>query len=159
MAGLLRFGERGFTTCLYGLRHGGASHDTLNRLRSLQQVKERGRWVTDSSVRRYKGKPCAVGIGKAFEGSTEVGTRAQSGHRQDVQRQALPRAGDGSGLPSHDQIFASLNAKFDEELEKRGIVRKGFAGTTGMHVELFAGCGRHAKERHKLGLPCFAFDF
>ena len=50
----LRFAEQQLTTCLYGLRHGGASHDTLNRLRTAQQVKERGRWVTDASVHRYR---------------------------------------------------------------------------------------------------------
>ena len=39
---------------LYGLRHGGASHDTLLQLRSYSQVKERGRWATDASVHRYR---------------------------------------------------------------------------------------------------------
>ena len=50
----LRFTESGLTTCLYGLRHGGASHDTLNRLRPMPQIKERGRWVTERSVHRYR---------------------------------------------------------------------------------------------------------
>ena len=50
----LRFDKNELTVCLYGLRHGGASHDTLNRLRALHQVKERGRWVTDASVHRYR---------------------------------------------------------------------------------------------------------
>ena len=38
---------------LYRLRHGGASHDVAIELRSLAEVKKRGRWVSDSSVRRY----------------------------------------------------------------------------------------------------------
>ena len=41
------------TDHLYGLRHGGASHDLLHRRRDLLAIRERGRWVTDSSLRRY----------------------------------------------------------------------------------------------------------
>ena len=41
-------------SCLYTLRHGGASHDSLHDLRSLASIKERGRWVTDASLVRYK---------------------------------------------------------------------------------------------------------
>ena len=39
--------------CLYQLRHGGAAYDILERKRSFEEVKTRGRWVADSSVRRY----------------------------------------------------------------------------------------------------------
>ena len=39
--------------CRYALRHGGASEDLLSRRRSVQDVKRRGRWVSDSSLRRY----------------------------------------------------------------------------------------------------------
>ena len=45
--------------CLYQLRHGGASEDLLSRKRTLQEVKARGHWVTDASLRRY-GKPGTV---------------------------------------------------------------------------------------------------
>jgi hypothetical protein len=38
---------------LYCLRHGGASEDLLGRLRSVAAVKRRGRWRSDSSLRRY----------------------------------------------------------------------------------------------------------
>ena len=38
----------------YGLRHGGASMDILTSRRSLSEVKKRGRWKTDASVRRYE---------------------------------------------------------------------------------------------------------
>ena len=38
--------------CLYALRHGGASHDALHALRTMAQVKERGRWSTDRSLVR-----------------------------------------------------------------------------------------------------------
>ena len=37
----------------YSLRHGGASDDLLNRRRSIEEVKKRGQWRTDSSLRRY----------------------------------------------------------------------------------------------------------
>ena len=40
-------------THLYGLRHGGASYDLLARRRSLAEVKFRGRWQADTSLRRY----------------------------------------------------------------------------------------------------------
>jgi len=36
----------------YGLRHGGASWDTYTKARSLAEVKARGRWLADTSVRR-----------------------------------------------------------------------------------------------------------
>ena len=37
----------------YSLRHGGASKDLLERLRPMKEVKRRGRWAGDSSLRRY----------------------------------------------------------------------------------------------------------
>jgi hypothetical protein len=40
--------------CLYALRHAGASADWLTRARSLQEIKTRGRWVSDASLRRYQ---------------------------------------------------------------------------------------------------------
>ncbi len=39
--------------CLYQLRHGGASEDFLSRDRDSMEVKARGRWTTDMSLRRY----------------------------------------------------------------------------------------------------------
>ena len=38
---------------VYALRHGGASTDAPLRTRPLNEIKSRGRWRTDSSVRRY----------------------------------------------------------------------------------------------------------
>ena len=38
---------------LYQLRHGGASDDLCQRIRDHNAVKDRGRWLTDTSVRRY----------------------------------------------------------------------------------------------------------
>ena len=38
---------------LYRLRHGGASSDVASKKRTLEQVKKRGRWQADESVRRY----------------------------------------------------------------------------------------------------------
>ena len=40
--------------CLYSMRHGGASHDWLISSRSLSEIKSRGRWSSDSSLRRYQ---------------------------------------------------------------------------------------------------------
>ena len=40
-------------SCLYMLRHGGASHDLLMKLRTFEEVRSRGQWRTDTSVRRY----------------------------------------------------------------------------------------------------------
>lgn len=39
---------------LYQLRHSGPSHDRLHKLRSTLEVKLRGRWESDSSVKRYE---------------------------------------------------------------------------------------------------------
>jgi len=39
--------------CRYGLRHGGASDDLLTQRRCLAQVKKRGHWRTEASLRRY----------------------------------------------------------------------------------------------------------
>lgn len=38
---------------LYQLRHGGASEDALSRSRTLGEICARGRWRSDSSLRRY----------------------------------------------------------------------------------------------------------
>lgn len=38
----------------YRLRHGGASHDFLHKQRSLTEIQRRGRWKSQSSVRRYE---------------------------------------------------------------------------------------------------------
>ena len=38
----------------YGLRHGGASHDALTGRRPLSEIKKKGRWRSDQSVRRYE---------------------------------------------------------------------------------------------------------
>ncbi|CAK9028293.1 unnamed protein product, partial [Durusdinium trenchii] len=39
---------------LYQLRHSGPSHDRLLRLRSLLEVKQRGRWASDKTLNRYE---------------------------------------------------------------------------------------------------------
>jgi hypothetical protein len=46
--GLLMLGST-----MYSLRHGGASFDLLNRRRSALEVKRRGRWTSESSLKRY----------------------------------------------------------------------------------------------------------
>ena len=38
----------------YVLRHTGPSHDHLSHLRSLPEIKRRGHWASDTSLRRYE---------------------------------------------------------------------------------------------------------
>lgn len=38
----------------YSLRHGGVSHDIQEKLRSLEQAQQRGRWLTWNMMRRYE---------------------------------------------------------------------------------------------------------
>ena len=38
---------------LYTLRHGGATHDILARRRTMLEIKQRGRWSSDVSLKRY----------------------------------------------------------------------------------------------------------
>ena len=38
----------------YQLRHGGVSHDLQQRVRDLASAKARGRWLSDSSMKRYE---------------------------------------------------------------------------------------------------------
>ena len=38
----------------YAVRHGGASHDALTSFREMANIKARGRWRADSSVRRHE---------------------------------------------------------------------------------------------------------
>lgn len=39
---------------MYRLMHGGASHDRASNARTLAEIKKRGRWAADSSLRRYE---------------------------------------------------------------------------------------------------------
>jgi hypothetical protein len=39
---------------LYSLRHSGPAHDFLYKTRSLPEIKKRGRWLSENSVRRYE---------------------------------------------------------------------------------------------------------
>ena len=45
--------------CMYQLRHGGASEDLLGQVRDIAAIKARGRWRTESSLRRYA-KPAQI---------------------------------------------------------------------------------------------------
>ncbi|CAE8609395.1 unnamed protein product, partial [Polarella glacialis] len=38
----------------YQLRHGGPSHDHFHRLRSMLEIKQRGRWANDKTLKRYE---------------------------------------------------------------------------------------------------------
>jgi hypothetical protein len=50
----------------YSLRHAGASHDLLHKVRDLGAVKARGRWKTDSSMRRYTKAAKAMDLANRF---------------------------------------------------------------------------------------------
>ena len=43
----------GVAEVLYSLRHGGASDDLLSKRRTLAEIKSRGRWTCDNSLKRY----------------------------------------------------------------------------------------------------------
>ena len=48
-----RLGMAAMAPVRYSLRHGGASHDLLTSRRNVMDVKKRGLWRTDQSLRRY----------------------------------------------------------------------------------------------------------
>ena len=55
----------------YRLRHGGASRDFARKLRSLESIQQRGRWKSQSSLRRYqKGGPASATSRSATKGRT-----------------------------------------------------------------------------------------
>jgi hypothetical protein len=47
-------GLRDLGVVLYMLRHGGPSHDRRKKYRTVAEIKSRGRWASDSSLRRYE---------------------------------------------------------------------------------------------------------
>ena len=51
---LSRLGMKGGGYSLYGLRHGGASHDRSLKTRCLAEIQQRGGWRSFQSVRRYE---------------------------------------------------------------------------------------------------------
>ena len=50
---IARLGLQNLGLTLYSLRHGGASHDVLSRRRHILEVKQRGCWASDASLKRY----------------------------------------------------------------------------------------------------------
>ena len=48
------WGLENWQVTTYVLRHTGPSHDHLSKRRSLPEIKRRGRWANDRSVRRYE---------------------------------------------------------------------------------------------------------
>jgi hypothetical protein len=60
--------------CLYQLRHGGASHDALTKVRAMQEIMSRGRWAAASSLKRYT-KPGQIQklVEKADPGCVRMG--------------------------------------------------------------------------------------
>ncbi|CAK0826174.1 unnamed protein product, partial [Prorocentrum cordatum] len=51
--GLQQLGLQKESPSLYTIRHGGASHDLLSGSRTIAEVKEGRRWISDQSLRRY----------------------------------------------------------------------------------------------------------
>ena len=78
---------------LYCLRHGGASDDLLTKRRTLAEVRERGRWRTDASVRRY-GKTTRLQseIHKVPPATWQLGQQAEAHFAQALLGQLLPHS-------------------------------------------------------------------
>ena len=55
----------------YSLRHGGASHDSLLRRRSIEAIQKRGRWRAASSATRYDKQA------RVLKGASKLGQRAR----------------------------------------------------------------------------------
>lgn len=74
----VRLGLSFVSPCLYLLRHGGASHDTYLRKRSIEQTQRRGRWLVASSMRRYEkhGRVRQV-LGRAPKATVEFGQQVK----------------------------------------------------------------------------------
>eukprot|EP00973_Karenia_brevis_P011048 1495612-Karenia_brevis.AAC.1 len=53
MQACMELGMDSLSPTRYSLRHGGASEDLLNKTRSLPEIKKRGLWKSDASLRRY----------------------------------------------------------------------------------------------------------
>jgi len=74
-----QFGMENLVKSLYNLRHGGASRDTLMKLRGLAEVMRRGRWAHLESVRHYEKHGRVTKTLSALpRGLIERGTRAHS---------------------------------------------------------------------------------
>jgi hypothetical protein len=50
----LEIGFKRVSYVLYQARHGGPSHDRREKLRTMEEVKRRGRWESDRSLKRYE---------------------------------------------------------------------------------------------------------
>lgn len=55
---------------LYMLRHGGASNDALMKTRTIEHIKQRGRWLSDRSVKRYQKSTRAQQLAAAMHPET-----------------------------------------------------------------------------------------
>eukprot|EP00435_Cladocopium_sp_Y103_P024584 s857_g6.t1 len=65
---------------LYALRHGGATHDVVARRRPMLEVKQRGRWSSDSSLKRYvKEAKLQADLAKVPESVKEFGMQIVQG--------------------------------------------------------------------------------
>ena len=70
-------GLQALAPCRYALRHGGASEDIASGRRSLDAVKKRGHWRSDTSLRRYvKETRLQAEVHKISRGALEYGRRA-----------------------------------------------------------------------------------
>ena len=78
--------------CLYQLRHAGASEDLCNGLRSFPEVKARGRWLADSSVRRYAKPATLQRIFATLSPSHQNLARFQWDNLQDIVEGGFPPA-------------------------------------------------------------------
>ena len=64
---------------LYVLRHSGASADWINQKRTRMGIKDRGRWASDASLRRYqKGGRVAEQFGRCSQRLQEYAMRCRT---------------------------------------------------------------------------------
>lgn len=89
-------------TCLYQLRHGGATHDILENLRGWTEVKSRGRWASEASLRRY----AKVGVLQRYL-RIVPGAVIEFGASVQVDLESFFRGGPVRGLCQNRQWFES----------------------------------------------------
>lgn len=64
--------------CSYQVRHGSASTDMLQKLRSMEELMKRGRWRTLTSLRRYEqGGRLSQVFGKLSKYEQEIAIKAE----------------------------------------------------------------------------------
>ncbi|CAK0878107.1 unnamed protein product, partial [Prorocentrum cordatum] len=104
---------------LYQLRHGGPSHDILNRLRSKAEVKDRGRWRGDRSVRRYE----AHGRLQLQEKLVSEATQSRAATRLvNLEAQLRPGPGPEKAMVGGQDLFGAIVNTSGDHMKQAGAV-------------------------------------